>query len=157
MRNVIRGLCISLLMTVLFGCVPSVDEDAIVIDFEVSLSVSGLVDTTLTEADFNKMPFVEETITRIGRDGTEFVYQVKGILLKDVLTYLDVDPEVVSLEAEDGYSQTYDQAMYDDPLTILAFFNEGEPLSEEDGPMWMFAGNFTGNFWIRQLVKIIIT
>ena len=155
MKPIIRLLCVSLVLTALFACAPNAQEE-IIIDFDVSLTVLGLSERVLTQDDFNKMPFVEETITRIGRDGTEFVYQVKGILLKDVLAYLDVTPSVVKLEAIDGYSQEYNSDIFNDSLTILAFFNDGEPLLEEDGPIWMFAGNFTGNFWVRKLINMTL-
>jgi hypothetical protein len=153
MKKIIYALFISLFITALFGCAPK-EEEVVEIDFEVSLAVSGLEERVLSEADFNKMPFVEKTISRTAKDGTELTYNVKGILLKDVLTYLETTPDDLTLAAKDGYSQTYDQAMYNDELTIFVFFNDGEALSEEDGPIWAVAGNFTGNFWVRQLAKI---
>lgn len=155
MKKIIYGLCVGLLMSTLFSCTQSVDEVP-TISFETRLAVSGLVEVELTQEDFNKMPFVELTISRTGKDGVELVYNVKGILLKDVLAYLEMTPDTIRLEAKDGYNQTYDQTIYNDELTILAFFNEGVPLLEEDGPIWALAGNSTGNFWIRQLTKIIL-
>jgi hypothetical protein len=141
------------LIATLFGCAPK--EEAVgEIDFEVSLTVTGLVDSVLNESDFNKMPFVDKTVSRTAKDGTESTYNVRGILLKDVVDYLEVTPDAISLEAVDGYSQVYDQSIFNDDSTILVFFSDGEVLVEEDGPIWAIAGNFTGNFWIRQLVKI---
>jgi len=156
MKSIIKFLCISLVMTGFLACVPNTKEEIDVIDFEVSLKLNGLSERVLTEQDFNKMPFVEETITRIARDGTELVYEVKGILLKDILAYLAVSPNLVRLEAEDGYMQEYGSDIFNDRLTILAFFIEEEPLSDEDGPLWMFAGNYTGNFWVRKLVNVTL-
>jgi DMSO/TMAO reductase YedYZ molybdopterin-dependent catalytic subunit len=154
MKRIIYVLTVSLLIAVLFGCTPKEQENVTIVDFQVSLSVKGLVDTVLTEEDFNNMLFVEKTISRTDRDGNEFIYHVKGILLKDVLSYLNVTPDAVSLEAEDGYNQSYQQDIYNDDLTILVFFNDGDKLPHEDGPIWVIAGNFTGNFWVRQLVRI---
>ena len=152
MKKIIHVLFVSMLALMLFACTPTAKAE--IIEFDVSVSVFGLVEVELTQDDFNQMPFVEATITRTGRDGAELVYQVKGVRLSDVLAYLDVNPVSILLEASDGYSQTYDETIYNDELTILAFFNDGEMLSEEDGPIWLLAGNATGNFWIRQLAKI---
>lgn len=151
MKKIIYGLCVGLLISTLFSC-----QEKPTISFETRLAVSGLVEVELTQEDFNKMPFVDLTISRTGKDGAELIYNVTGILLKDVLAYLELTPDTIILEAKDGYTQTYDQTIYNDELTILAFFVQDTPLLEGDGPIWALAGNSTGNFWVRQLIKITL-
>lgn len=150
MKKIIYLVVTLVVATALFGCTPTNKQEPI-IEFEVALTVEGLETRTLTEVDFNQMTFVEATISRTGRDGAELVYQVKGILMKELLAYLNVEPTSVYLEAADGYNQVYDQEIFNDELTIVAFFNDGEILPQEDGPIWVLAGNATSNFWIRQL------
>ncbi len=138
-------------LVLLFGCSttaqPHLEED-------ISLEISGSVSQTLTSADFNKMDWTEVDIPRTSKD-TEFVVKAKGILLSEVLDYVQVDTvSGLALTAQDGYSQAYDQQMLEEQQNILVFFDDGELLDEDSGPIWLIAPNLPNNMSIKQLIKI---
>ncbi len=138
-------------LVLLFGCSTTAQSH---LEQDISLEISGSVSQTLTSDDFNKMDWIEVDIPRTSKD-TEFVVKAKGILLSEVLDYVQADAvSGLVVTAQDGYSQEYDQQMLEEQQNILVFFDNGELLDEDSGPIWLIAPNLPNNMSIKQLIKI---
>lgn len=146
---------VGMVLSLLFGCSSSPKQETGNLDFEVSLTIDGSTERVLTTEDFNKMTFTEVEATLKKKDGSETLIKAKGVLMSDLLTYLAVNPSTLSVVALDGYEKEYDAGIIGDEKTILAFFNDGSKL-EDDGPIWLIAGNQSGNMWIKNLDKVVL-
>lgn len=142
-------------LLLLFGCAQAVEPPAKNLDFDVTLTIEGSVERVLTSEDFNKMTFTEVEATLKKKDGTETAIMAKGILMSDLLTYLGVSADSLQVIALDGYEKEYDKSIIADNKTVLAFFDGGKKL-DTDGPIWLIAGNQSGNMWIKNLDKIVL-
>src|SRR5690554_1500378 len=150
--KVLSLLAMSLLF---FGCSTNTTNNQH-LEIEVSLTVSGVVEQELTTSDFNDMEWTELEITRVSKD-VETIVAAKGVLLTEVLDYLNISEfATITVIAADDYSQEYDEEVALDSQTILVFFDGDSLIEEDDGPIWLLAGNFANNLSIKQLKEIVV-
>ncbi len=150
-----KGFVVVVVSMLLFGC-SSGSSNQQQLDIDVSLVVSGSVDETLVTSDFNDMEWTEISITRVSKD-VETIVEAKGILLSEVLDYLNVSEfNTITVIAADDYSQDYDDEIALDSETILVFYDGEDLVGDENGPIWLIASNFANNLSIKQLKELVI-
>lgn len=155
MKTIIKGFVLMVVSVLLFGCsIGSSTQSQL--DIDASLLVSGSVEKTLVTSDFNDMEWTEISITLVSK-GKETVIEAKGILLSEVLDYLDVSEfRVITVIAEDDYSQQYNEEIALDFETMLVFYDGEDLIGNEEGPIWLIASNFANNLSIKQLKVMVI-
>lgn len=155
MKKIMKGFVFVLVSMLLFGC-SSISSNQQQLDIDVSLLVSGSVEKTLETSDFNDMEWTEISITRVSKD-VETTIEAKGILLSEVLDYLNVSEfNTIAVIAEDDYSQEYDEEIALDVETMLVFYDGENLIGNEEGPIWLIASNFANNLSIKQLKELVI-
>lgn len=155
MKKIMKSFVVVVVAMLLFGC-SNGSSNQQQLDIDVSLVVSGSVDETLVTSDFNDMEWTEISITRVSKD-VETIVEAKGILLSEVLDYLNVSEfNTITVIAADDYSQDYDAEIALDSETILVFYDGEDLVGDENGPIWLIASNFANNLSIKQLKELVI-
>jgi hypothetical protein len=164
MRKWITALVCVVVATVLLvtGCNSSEttstkteDEDIGV--WSIDVEIVGENPTTFTNKDAAKIGPVE--FQAAIKDGDTMLEPdtYKGILINDLLDYLDVtEYSVIQVEERDGYSQELEPDRIDAAGTGFAWMKNGVKLDEGSGPI-MLANHGRGSKWqIKNVAKITI-
>ncbi|MCR3922188.1 MAG: molybdopterin-dependent oxidoreductase [Firmicutes bacterium] len=96
-----------------------------------------------------------QTTIEVERDETT---AYTGVILKDVLALAGVtEAAVVTLEADDGYSASLEDAtaIFSDQ-TILALQIDGEDWDSDSGPIRLVSTEASGKSWVGQLKLITV-
>ncbi len=115
--------------------------------------------TLISKEDFMALPQIEKKLTRVNSKGqlTEGVYV--GVHWSEIARAVGIDPDTsVTLVASDGYEVMLTSDVLNDPDSLFAITQDGEPIkSDGDGKTWFCASeNFTANHWAKYIVKIVI-
>ena len=155
MKKPLKVVLLIVVSILLFGCSTSPSNEQ-QLEIDALLTVSGSVERVLETSDFNAMKWTEISITRVSKD-VETVIEAKGVLLSDVLDYLEITEfSKITVIAADDYSQEYDAEIASDAQTILVFYDGENLIDNEDGPIWLLAGNFSNSFSIKQLKEMVV-
>ena len=85
-----------------------------------------------TEANFTELPVYECTATSTNNYGTEETYVYTGYQLEDVLNSVGATAtNGVTAVGSDGYESDFTAKETQDDTTLLAFWRDGKPSSEE--------------------------
>lgn len=121
---------------------------------------AGATILTVNGADIEKTYTLEQLqglpVTHVESDDGSFV----GVRLTDILTDASYDPDQITsvrVIAQDGFSSTYDSALFTREDTVLAYAREGGNLNDDEQPLRMVLPGQEGRMQPRQVVSIEVT
>ena len=121
---------------------------------------AGATILTVSGANIEKMYTLEQlqgmSETHVESDDGSFV----GVRLADLLTDAGYDPEQITsvrVIAQDGFSSTYDSALFVRDDTILATARKDGNLNGDEQPLRMVLPGHEGRMQPRQVVYIEVT
>ncbi len=124
---------------------------------EWSISVEGADVSAFTNADYAKLNEVSFTAVLKNKAGEKTEQECLGVRFADIVQAIGAGEYVsISVEAADGYTQDYTPDVVNDEKTILATAIDGKSLVTEESGVQTVAGNYPGNLWIRDVVRITV-
>ncbi|MBS3792889.1 molybdopterin-dependent oxidoreductase [Candidatus Bipolaricaulota bacterium] len=126
---------------------------------EYRLEITGLIneDRALTYEELQEMDHVKKVVTLHCVEGWSVKALWEGIPLKNLLSELDIDPEVntVIFHAADGYTSSLSVEYIMDNNIIMADNLNGLQLPPEQGfPFQLVAEQKWGYKWVRWITKV---
>lgn len=116
-------------------------------------------DITINLKELKELPIVEETAISADEGDDKNVYEVKGVLLSDLLSSKGVsknDLKAIRLIAGDGYQIDISENILKQRKLILTFEINGEPLYEKSKPIRVIIPNEMSMYWLKNLKEIRI-
>ncbi len=124
----------------------------------LTITVDG-ESTELTKADFESLEMVEHEISKTNNNDETTTAMYKGVQWPVLAAHLELDLDSTVLAvASDGYEVELTSDMLNDPQSMFALYEDGEPIeSENGGEVWFCAGEaFTANNWAKFVVQLIV-
>jgi len=116
-------------------------------------------DITINLKELKGLPVIEETAISADEGDDKNEYEVKGVLLSDLLASQGVskqDLKKIRLVAGDGYEIDIPEPILQQRKLILAFEINGEPLDERTKPIRVVIPNEMSMYWLKNLSEIKI-
>jgi hypothetical protein len=122
-----------------------------------SVKLEGVSQEAFTNLDVEKITAVDVKATHRSREGVETEQVWTGILIKDLLKYLNAESATeVTIESTDGFNRVYDHELISSDGTLVAWKVDGQVLDADSGPIQSVADGKGPNWWIKQVAKISI-
>ena len=120
-----------------------------------SVKLEGVSQEAFTNLDVEKITAKDVKATHRSREGVETEQVWTGILIKDLLKYLNAENATeVTIEAKDGFNRVYDHELISSDGTLIAWKVDGQVLDADSGPIQSVADGKGPNWWIKQVAKI---
>ena len=148
----------SIMVLAFIGCSGSGTETPEDIgEWSITIVVGSDDPITFTNEDALELGPVD--IEASQKDGETFLEPQtwRGILLYDLLDYLDVeDFSVIDVQSADDYAEQFRADYINEEVTGFGWKVEGDMLDEESGPIQFIAHQKGPKWWIKQVSKITI-
>ncbi len=100
---------------------------------------------------------IEQEISRTNSAGETSTGTYKGVAWSELANFAGVDVDsTIGAVASDGYEIELTSDMLNDPQSMFALYENGEPIESQDGgEVWFCAGEaFSANNWAKYLVEL---
>lgn len=153
----IRTFALMLIAVLLVACaVPAAPADEAA---PADAAASGEAILTVTAGDASQQYTVDDLRALPTTEATFQDVTYVGVTLSDLLADAGIDPaevNVLSAEATDGFSASYDAALVQRDDVIVAYETADGPLGEDDGTFRMVLPGEEGKLNVRQLAELSV-
>ena len=152
-------LCFTAL-TALAACMgPKLSDEEMSVNDDAVITLHGLTeeDVEISVAELKELDSVTEKAEANRSNGEVVSVKATGPLLDTILEKYGADKSdfnTIRFYAEDGYSIAMPSDIIENNDIIIAYYDEGVPITDGDGPVRVVVTDQRAMYWVRMLTRI---
>lgn len=138
---------------------PNLSKEELAVNDDAVVTLHGLAeeDIEISVAELKKLDSVTEKAEATRSNGEVVSVDATGPLLDTILEKYGVeksDFNTIRFYAEDGYSIAMPSDVIEDSDIIIAYYDGGAPITDENGPVRVVVTGQRAMYWVRMLTRI---